>query len=472
MKKMIYALMVFSTLAACNDFVDVIPKGNTIPETVDDLAKMINVGSMVISQSGDSYSITYETAYSLGHFLEVYSDDYTASETEASTYYMIHKNQAIFQNTVAWNDYIYAVAENDNNWDGLYRGIYITNYVLDHIDDVEDGVSYKRSEVKGQALVHRAMNYFLLVNLYGKQYNAETSATDLGVPLILEADINKQYPRETVARIYQQLTTDLNEAVSLLEVAVPKFNNNPGKAAAYALRARVYLWMQNYDQAYADAVEALKLQSELIDYNNCMASGFSPMMVIGYPMMIHLNPEVMYARYRSERSTVSFSDKMLNIIDTDNDLRYTLFYGPYLDNGIVDPQSWARSNHSGINTSEVWLTKAEAALRKTSPDVMEAIAALDQVRDCRYKNQEYAPAPTASDALLKEILKERRREITFTEMSFLDRKRQNVDPSTAEGMVRTVYGKTYTLPVGDPHYQLPIPLNVMEFNSLLKQNER
>lgn len=471
MKKIICALMIFCTLVACNDFVDVVPKGNTIPETVDDLAKLINVGSMVISQSGESWSITYETAYSLGFFVEVYSDDYTASENPASAMYMVHRNSTIFQNTLKWNDYIYSAAENDANWDGLYRGIYITNYVLDHIDEVRDGVSNKRSEVKGQALVHRAMNYFQLVNLYGKQYNTGTSVSDPGVPLVLESDINKQYPRETVARIYEQLLTDLEEAIRLLEVEVPEFNNNPGKAAAYALRARVYLWQQNYDQAYADAAEALKLQSELIDYNTCMSSGM-PMMVIGYPMLIHLNPEVMYARYRSERSSASFSDKMLGIIDPDNDLRYQLFYGPWVDNGYLDPGPWARHCHSGINTSEVWLTKAEAALRKSAPDVAEAIEALDYVRDRRYKNRAYSPAPTDPDLLLTEILNERRREITFTEMSFLDRKRQNADPVTARPMSRTVYGETYTMPVGDPHYQLPIPLNVMEFNPLLVQNDR
>jgi hypothetical protein len=39
-------------------------------------------------------------------------------------------------------------------------------------------------------------------------------------------------------------------------------------------------------------------------------------------------------------------------------------------------------------------------------------------------------------------------------------------------MTRTVYGETYTLPVGDAHYQLAIPLNVMELNPQLIQNER
>ena len=76
------------------------------------------------------------------------------------------------------------------------------------------------------------------------------------------------------------------------------------------------------------------------------------------------------------------------------------------------------------------------------------------------------------DVEIRVITNERRREIIFNEMSFLDRKRQNADPETARPMTRTVFGKTYTLPVGDPHYQLPIPLNVMNMNKLLIQNER
>ena len=67
---------------------------------------------------------------------------------------------------------------------------------------------------------------------------------------------------------------------------------------------------------------------------------------------------------------------------------------------------------------------------------------------------------------------ERRREIIYTEMSFLDKKRLNADPTTAAPMSRTYLGVTYTMPVDDPHWQLAIPLNVMELNPLREQNER
>ena len=467
MRKLLSILAAFCLLAGCNDFVDVVPKGNTIPETVDDLGKMMADGGMSLTNPMASFS------YSI-NFIEEYSDDYTASENPNSTYYTMHKTTSYVVNALTWADYIYTVAEEDYNWIGLYKSNYVTNYVLANIDRVEDGVDYDRNEVKGQALVHRAMNYFLLVNLYGKQYNAATADTDLGVPLILAPDINNSYPRETVGKIYEQLVGDLTEAIGLLTVDVPEYNNVPGRATAYALRARVHLWMQNYDEAYNDATEALKLRSDIIDYNTCsqLMPGIPAYGVNGYLTIPQQNPEILYSRYRTERSTYCFSQKMLDIIDTENDLRYTLFYGAYEAAGMLDPMSWTRINHSGINVSEVWLTKAEAALRKSSPNIAEAIEALDYVRDRRYLNQNYTAAPTDPDALLTEILNERRREITFTEMSFLDHKRQNADPKTARPMERTVWGETYTMLVDDPRWQLAIPLNVMQFNPNWEQNER
>ena len=467
MRKLLMIWAALCLLASCNDFVDVVPKGNTIPETVDDLGKMMADGGMSLTNPLASFSYC-------NLFIEAYSDDYTASENPNSVYYTVHRTTSMYVNVLTWADYIFSIAEDDYNWVGLYHSNYVVNYVLANIDEVEDGIDYDRDEVKGQALVHRAMNYFLLVNLYGKQYNAATAGTDLGVPLILEPDINSQYPRATVAKVYEQILGDLDDALMLLSVDVPKYNNVPGRATAYALRARVHLWMQHYDEAYSDATEALKLRSALIDYNACsqMMPGIPAYGVNGYSTIPQTNPEIMYSRYRTERSNMMYSQKMVDIIDTENDLRYTLFYGTYEAAGMLDPMSWTRIHHSGIDVSEVWLTKAEAALRKSSPNVTEAIEALDYVRDRRYLNQNYTAAPTDPDALLTEILNERRREITFTEMSFIDHKRQNADPKTARPMERTVWGETYSMPVDDPRWQLPIPLKVCELNPLLEQNER
>ena len=281
-----------------------------------------------------------------------------------------------------WNGEIFSAADEDMNWNGLYKSNYIANFVLDNIDEAGPGVSYKREIVKARALVHRAFNYFELTNLYGKQYNATTASTDLAVPLVLESNINVQYPRATVAEVYQQIIKDLDEAISLFDNTNPEFNNLPGKATAYALRARTYLWMQDYDKAYADATESLKLRSTLIDYNTCFQymPGIPAYGIGGYETNRTINPEILYLRYKTESLLGTYSDKLMSIIDKKNDLRYTLFVGPLAMSGILEPVNWTRILNGGINISEVWLMKAEAALRKSTPNIGESLDALNYLR--------------------------------------------------------------------------------------------
>lgn len=464
-------LSICTILTSCDDYVDIVPKGNTIPQTVDDLGQLLANGSLATSD--ESFGFT-EVNYNI-MFFEVYSDDYNAPNDPSNRYYVTFQNLPFLQNELVWADYLYGATEDDRNWNGLYKSNYICNYVLDHIADAKEGKSFKRDEVKGQALVHRAMNYFLLTNLYGKQYKAGSAANDLSVPLVIESNINNQYPRATVQEVYDQILADLTEAISIMKVEVPEFNNIPGLATAYALRARVYLWMQDYDKAYADASKSLSMRSEMIDYNtlSLVMPGLPVYGIDGYETSVESNPEVLYSRYCTETLGTVYSDKMLAIIDKENDLRYTTFIAKYEMMGITEPRIWTRHHHSGIDISEVWLMKAESALRKSSPNISESKQALEEVRKHRYAAATYQPFEANDNkSLLDEILKERRREIIYNEMSFIDHKRQNADPSTARPMERTVYGKTYTMPVDDPHWQLPIPLNVMAQNPLLVQNER
>lgn len=471
MKKLYILLLVAFAAVSCESFVDIVPKGMTIPTTVDNFGDMMNNGSFAMG--GDGYTMT-DISYCV-NFLELLSDDFAPSENPASVYYNVFRNTPFLYNTIIWNNEIFTLADEDNNWNGLYKSNYVANFVLDNIDDAEPGVSYTRETVKGRALIHRAYNYFELVNLYGKQYNAATASSDLGVPLVLESNINNRYPRATVAEVYEQILKDLDLAIQIMDNSNPEFNNAPGKATAYALRARVYLWMQDYDKAYADATAALNFRSTLIDYNTCFQymPGIPAYGIGGYDTNRYTNPEILYLRYKTESMLAPYSEKLMAITDTQNDLRWTLFMGALEMSGVMEPVNWTRILNSGINIAEVWLTKAEAALRKSSSNVNEALEALNYLRQHRYAAATYQPVTTTDkDQLLTEILNERRRELVFTEFSFLEKKRLNADPKTAQGMSRTVYGQSYSMPVGDPRWQLLIPYNVMEMNDKLVQNER
>jgi len=467
-RRVFFALALTLGMSSCNDFVDVVPKGNTIPTTVEDLSRLMNNGSIAISSDGD-YDMN---GISAGVFYyELLSDDYMVTDNPSDALYASYRNIPFVQNVMKWNDYYFNAAESDYTWDKLYHSNYIANYVLSRIDDVEASASVKREEVKGRALVHRAMNYFLLTNLYGKQYVKGQANDALSVPLILVPTVTESYPRATVAEVYAQIKKDIDEAVSLLKTNVAEFNNIPSRATALALRARINLWMQDYDAAYTDAAEALNLKNTLINYNQVVAlmPGMPMFGLSGYDTNIETNPEILYERYVTEHPMTYYTPKMKAIVDTDNDLRYSLFIAALPMYGYMGEYGWVKHRHSGIDVAEVYLTKAEAAVRKSSKDVNTALQTLNALRQNRYAAATYTDC-TISDptALLDEILKERRREIIFTEMSFLDKKRMTADATTAQPMERTFEGQTYTISVDSPKWQVPIPLNVKAVNPLIK----
>jgi len=444
--------------------VDIVPKGKRIPKSVDDLAQIMNIAESDGNNSTPThYSITNPAAM---------TDDIQYVKNGPIAPWIFSKISEPYRNKYTWAPYIYSVNEVDPDWNGLYRSNYFLNYVLEEIDNAEDGKANDRDDVKGQAYFHRAMNYFLLVNEYAVQYNKSTAVSDLAVPLALESDINKSHPRSTVEDVYQAILSDLQNATSLLKKDYNTYNHIPGLAAAYSLLARTYLFMGDYDKAYIAANEALAKKSTLVDYNTITlkvptlgaAAG-----IVGYEINnTAINAEVMYMRQRTKNGESVMSEDLKSQFDKANDLRYK-FFTP--DIAILGMKGYNAAlnywQHSGIMTVEVWLTKAEAALRKKNPDINEAILALDYVRQHRYLKATYVPTTETDPAkLLATVLRERRLETRFNSLRWFDLKRLNKNASTAKTLVHTGGDVQYTLEPENPKYVLPIPLNVLQFQNL------
>ena len=108
-----------------------------------------------------------------------------------------------------------------------------------------------------QAHVLRAFNYFYLVQLY--QHTYAGNEDQYGVPLIHEdnmAAVNTQgCPRARVSEVYEFILNDLTEALDLLEkTSVERPGGQYINAdVVYALRARIYMVMNRWEAAAADA---------------------------------------------------------------------------------------------------------------------------------------------------------------------------------------------------------------------------
>ncbi len=156
-----------------------------------------------------------------------------------------------------------------------YRIISNANVLINGIDKVV-GADVDKKIIKGQALAYRAWAHFQLVQLWGKRYDAATKPnSQLGVPLLLTNTLEGQ-SRATVEEVYTQINKDLDEALPLLAGYVrsgsaPKSNLNVN--VVQGIKARVALTQQNWDVAATNAIAA-RTGFALMD-TTALKSGFN-----------------------------------------------------------------------------------------------------------------------------------------------------------------------------------------------------
>ena len=379
---------------------------------------------------------------------------------------------------------------NDSFYSSCYEEIYVYNAVANNIMDVPDATQEQKEVIKAEAISRRAFCYFQLVNIYGAAYEASTAATDYGVPLVLSEDINKPYVRNTVQEVYDQIVEDLKYACEKLP-AVVNYRTHMCKCGAYALLAKTYLHMGQYDLAKQAAEMSVKSNNNLgmLDYKLYNsdhesvwgritdADGFE------FPYSYECI-ETLYAVYPTNdfSATIFASKDLMNCYENDLpagavDKRREMFYED--DSAIGYSEMTFKgftmyisyySASMGPTVQEVYLILAECEARMGSAS--KATAYLDLIRDNRIVNNQPLVA-SSNDEALRMTLDERRREFAFRgESRFITLKRLNRDPKVAKTVSHDLDGEKYELTANDVRWVMPLPHNVIDFNPDIPQYDR
>lgn len=381
----------------------------------------------------------------------------------------------ILGNVYTWAPKYTSDSQSDADWDKLYKTIYVCNQVLDGVLTSQNGTEAEKQRIYAEALVHRAYTYLVLVNMYGKQYNAATASTDLGVPLLITPNLFTKLNRASVADVYKQILGDLRISISRLP-ALAEYNVRPAKVSSYAIFAKTYLNMRDFNNAALYADSALALQSGLLDlktYEN--ASGTIPVRL--------LNPEIIFSKIANVAyPATSLSSDLLTSLGT-TDLRYKLFS----DVGSRFPRQFSASFTGRASTKyminefnilgngptvpEMMLIKAECLAR--AGKTADAMSLVNNLRIKRFTTANYVPltAASASDAL-RIVVEEKRREFFGTGMRWFDQKRLNLDNDFAVTKNRSFKGVNYTLQPNSNLYLYPIGDKYILLNPELQQNPR
>ena len=240
MKKIQYILCLLA-LAGCDKFLDKMPDNRAEIDTQQKIQALL-----VSAYPPTDYMLVTE-------FMSDNVDDYGTNNPYTDRF---------IDQVFAWDD----VTESDNEdpesiWESSYHAIACANEALNSIDEltVEDK-SLDLSAERAEALLCRAYNHFILVNVFCLAYNPETSASDLGVPYMMESEttLAPRYDRINVAEVYDRIEKDLEAALPYVSdqyYTVPKYHFN--KKAAYAFAARFYLYYGKLDKSVRYATECL-----------------------------------------------------------------------------------------------------------------------------------------------------------------------------------------------------------------------
>lgn len=460
-------IILFGTifLVSCSkkEFLDTKPDQSlVVPKSLDDLQAILNNEAQMNGFPGGQGLVPH-----LG-------------ETGADNYFLLDETyngtitDPLFKSIYRWDkDLVFS--EQLFDWNRPYLCVLYSNIVLDAIKHGDFGEQdHTRSvQIMSAAKFYRAHAYYQLAQVFAPPYDPLKAANTLGLPLRMTADINEKLSRATLESTYQLIINDLLESVDGLPIAVD-FKTKPTRQAAYALLARVYLTMMEYEKALHFSEACLEVQNDLFDYNRLNATASFPFLnsgieeeIIFSSTMIGQNNQIPINVFRAK------IDNDLYDSYQNGDLRKMAFFIGAAPSGFRFRGSYHGHAHNfaGIAVDEVYLIKAECLAR--AGQFEGAMKNVELLLKRRWDNDVQFPVLQATNGedALRIVLEERRKQLIFRGIRWSDIRRLNVGGLEIT-LKRDLNGETIELPPNDPRYTYPIPEIVMGFNNGYEQNVR
>jgi len=478
----ILAVLTIGFASCGKDFLEVVPKGVAVATKTSDYELLLNDPNLATLGRASQVVMSDE----LAGFAPLYG---VGSGVGSVT------DQKAFE----YQDDIYLQTENITELTQLEKQLYTYNKVINEVMDSKEGNNAQKKALRAEALAGRAWVHFMLVNYYGKPYNAATAASDPGIPLVKIADVTQTtFTRSTVQAAYDLILADLTEAIPDLSTQIIS-RNRMSKSAGEAILGKVYVNMQQFDKAlplFTSSISNLSNASipvGLHDFNGIFGAGgaFYPINPFTGPNRFAMatDKEVLYLKSFLNLYSYIYSGFPVTpqtvALFAKEDLRLNFFNAaPFPPTGEVYPlkmmRCYGRYNNMGINVPDLYMLKAECESR--AGDLTNAVKDLVTFRKTRMQKD----VPTAADvpvniasdkvALTKYILEERIREYATAGERWWDMRRLSVDDTykSTVGMVHQVYDaagnivKSY--PLKPERLTFRFPQYIMNANPGLKQN--
>ena len=388
----------------------------------------------------------------------------------------------------------------EHTYDYFYSMIANANNIINSIDGVE-GDENEKLNIKGQALFYRAFAHYNMVQVYGSRYRAGENNTQLGIVINLDdlSNLGEAKARSTVEEVYAQIDADLNAALQSITTSGLTFASDKSQISANVvngLLARVALTKGEWANAitYAQAARNGFTLTNMTDITN----GFNNDDTSGWMWASHVIPDqgtffasfFAYMSYNYSSTHIRNDPKCINAdlydLIPDTDVRKGFWAVDPADiAAIAIPSNFRKYPYmntkfealpSGtigdgdvvlMRVAEMLLIEAEAnAHLGNDVAARTALLALTSERDTNA-----ALSTNSGQALLDEILVQRRIELWGEGFNFLDLKRLNLPLFRPQrGSFSLTQAAITSMPAGGPEWQYLLPISAINVNKLLEQN--
>jgi len=359
-------------------------------------------------------------------------------------------------------------AEVTNMYNTIYGSINDANTVIAAIPGVTDQTLNKDAAL-AELRTARALMYFDLVRYFGGSVDGYGKANGVGVsikttPTTVVADA-EPIPRGTEAQVYTQVLQDLDFAIGVAGFANKSSVYRFSKDFATSLKSRVQLYRGQFAEAEALATSIISSNRYSLVSGANYASMWTAKATSEAIFELEFNPAdqnfiafFYYPSNRGGRNEVTSSASLNNAHET-GDVRKAINFTttvPTAKTAKAFRVSTGDDNVIILRLAELYLIRAEARVRKTTPDIVGALADLNVIR----RRAGLANLVTISTtAILEDILKERRVELAHEGHRWFDLRR---------------YNRTSDLNISEPFRNLwPIPQReVLTSGGIIAQNDK
>jgi hypothetical protein len=360
-----------------------------------------------------------------------------------------------------------------NAWGSYYSAIHQATIALGAIDKVP-GDADRKKELRGQLSALRAICHFYLLQSYSGRYNP----TSLGVPIQDNYNIAGLPKRNTMGETMTFIETELATAQSILSAATTYSDTSINKINLAGFQAKIALYKGDYQKAidYATTVITSGVPSLVLVSGSAYAGIWTDAAAgIPYELLfrVRYGPSTAIGSiFLSGGVDFAPSDKLLAAYGA-GDARKNLFIGTVNGNRFVKKYEKSGRGNGALDLkvlrlSDIYLIRAEAYAKLSTPNITASIADLNAVRAKRITPAATSGVfPTNAGDLLTAIADERFRELCFEGNRFFDLKRNN---QNVQRLATDAQPAWQTLDKNDYKFILPISSDEMNANPNMVQN--